>query len=55
MDTTGADSRDKALMLIKVYLLMTQTDLATFCDKQNTRINGLVFEIDRALTERKKE
>jgi len=49
MDISG-DERAKTLMLLKVYLLEMQKDIGNFYDKQNIRINGLVFEIDRALS-----
>lgn len=49
MDTTGDDERDKALSLLKVYLLNMQRQVLSFSDKMNTEINGLVFEIDKVL------
>lgn len=44
------DDRDKTLLLIKVYLLNIQKETLAFSDKINTEINGIVFEIDRALS-----
>ena len=56
MDTINAgDEKDKALTLLKVYLLNIQEQTLKFSDKINTEINGLVFEIDRVLSERNNE
>ncbi len=49
------EEKAKALLLIRVYLLNMQKQTLTFSDKICTEINGLVFEIDRALKKEKKQ
>ena len=43
------NDKDKALKLLRVYLLNIQNQVLTFSDKINTEINGLVFEIDKVM------
>ena len=43
------EDKDKALRLIRVYLLDIQRQALAFSSKLSTEINGLVFEIDKVL------
>lgn len=47
------EEKAKTLILIKVYLLNMQKRTLAFSDKMCTEINGMVFEIDRALKKEK--
>lgn len=55
MKNVDNDEKDKALKLLRVYLLNMQRETLAFSAKISTEINGLVFEIDRVIPREKKK
>ena len=48
------DRKDKVLRQVRTSLLAMQKKLSDFYYEENTRINGLVWEIDEVLPREKK-